>query len=236
MLNLKKLKKMEEQTKKVTVEMTAEEAEALKAFRAEQARKAAEAKKANDVKAYKDLVDNIVDETVVKARNLSSQMSDVKNGIIDSFKTVIDMKEELYKGQKSLKDGRYTDTFTNSESDKRVTLGYNTNDNYDDTYTEGVDLVHEYIESLASDDKSRQLADMVNTLLKERSKAGQLKAQNVLRLEKMAQECGDEKFIEGMRIIRDAYRPITTKQFVKVEVKDEKTNEWVAVSLNMTNC
>ena len=83
--------------------------------------------------------------------------------------------------------------------------------------------------------KSRQLAEMVNTLLMERSKAGQLKAQNVLRLENMANESGDPTFIEGMKIIRDAYRPERTKQFVKVEVKDA-SGKFQTISLNMTNC
>lgn len=227
---------MEQEKSKITVEMTAEEFEQLNALRTEQAKKEAEAKKANDIKAYKDLVDSVVEDSVIKARDVSSVMSKAKNEIIDSFRTVIEMKEELFRGRKSFRDGRFTDTFTNSDANKRITLGYNTNDNYDDTYTEGVDMVKRYIESLASDDKSRQLADMVNTLLQERSKGGQLKAQNVLRLEKMAQETGDENFIEGMRIIRDAYRPVKTKQFVKVEVKDEKSNEWMPVNLNMTNC
>ena len=168
--------------------------------------------------------------------DLSGMMTSRKQSIIDSFRTVIELKEELYKGQKSLRDGRYTDSFTNSEGTARITLGYQTNDNYDDTYAQGVEMVKEYIESLASDDKSRQLADMVNTLLSERSKMGQLKAQNVLRLEKMAAESGNAQFIDGMKVIRDAYKPIKSKQFIKVEVKDETTNEWVAVPLNMTNC
>jgi len=149
---------------------------------------------------------------------------------------VIEMKNELFKGQKMLKDGRYSDSFTNSEGTERIILGYNTLDNYDDTYTAGVEMVQAYIESLASDDKSRQLADMVTALLRERSKAGQLRAQNVLRLEKMANDSKNETFIEGMRIIRDAYNPIKTKQFLKVQVKDAETNEWKPVSLNMTDC
>ena len=96
-------------------------------------------------------------------------------------------------------------------------------------------MVNQYIESLATDEKSKQLADMVTTLLRERSKAGQLKAQNVLRLEQMAAESKDETFIEGMRIIREAYRPQKSKQFVKVEVKNQETNEWVPITMNMTN-
>ena len=222
--------------KKVMVEMTAEEAEQLKAFREEKAKREAEEKHAQEVKTYKDLVDEAVNLTVPEAQEISRILEQKKVGIFERFHSIIAMKDELFAGSKSkAKEGRFTDTFTNKDSTARVTLGFNTNDAYDDTYTAGVEKVKEYIQSLASDDKSRQLAEMVNTLLMERSKAGQLKAQNVLRLESMANEIGDPTFIEGMKIIRDAYRPDPTKQFVKVEVKDE-SGKFQTISLNMTNC
>lgn len=211
-------------------------AEELAELRAIKAQRDAKAKKENEIQNYKSLVDQVVHESVVTAQNLSESMTQTKNAVIESFRTVIEMKNELFKGQKMLKDGRYSDSFTNSEGTERIILGYNTLDNYDDTYTAGVEMVQAYIESLASDDKSRQLADMVTALLRERSKAGQLRAQNVLRLEKMANDSKNETFIEGMRIIRDAYKPIKTKQFLKVQVKDPETNEWLPVSLNMTDC
>lgn len=211
-------------------------AEELAELRAIKAQRDAKTKKENEIQNYKSLVDQVVHESVVTAQNLSESMTQTKNAVIESFRTVIEMKNELFKGQKMLKDGRYSDSFTNSEGTERIILGYNTLDNYDDTYTAGVEMVQAYIESLASDDKSRQLADMVTALLRERSKAGQLRAQNVLRLEKMANDSKNETFIEGMRIIRDAYKPIKTKQFLKVQVKDAETNEWKPVSLNMTDC
>ena len=221
---------------KVMVEMTTEEAEQLKAFREEKAKREAEEKHAQEVKTYKDLVDEAVNDTVPEAEDVSRMLEQRKAGIFERFHSIIAMKEDLYKGSKSMaKEGRFTDSFTNKAGTARVTLGFNTNDAYDDTYTAGVEKVKEYIQSLASDDKSRQLAEMVNTLLMERSKAGQLKAQNVLRLENMANESGDPTFIEGMKIIRDAYRPERTKQFVKVEVKDA-SGKFQTISLNMTNC
>lgn len=222
--------------KKVMVAMTPEEAAHFNEFRAKQAAQDAEEKRQKEIKAYKSLVDNLIAETVIKAKELHSTMKEQKNNIIESFQTAIELKEGLYKGQKSFRDERFTDTFTNSDSNARVTLGYQTNDNYDDTYTQGVEKVKEYIQSLASDEGSSQLVEMVNTLLSERSKGGQLRAQNVLRLDKLANDSGNAKFIEGMKIIRDAYRPIKSKQFIRVDVKDEKTNEWIPVSLNMTNC
>lgn len=213
---------------KQNVELTAEEMAVIQAFRAKNAQ-------SNEEKTYKQMVDEAINETVPEAEAISKQLTERKLAIIERFKTIISMKNDLYKGKKTLKEGRYTDTFTNSDATARITLGYNTVDNYDDTYTAGVDMVNEYIAGLASDEKSQQLADMVTTLLRERSKAGQLKAQNVLRLEKMANESGDAAFIEGMRIIRDAYKPTLSKQFVKVEVRGAE-NEWKPISMNMTNC
>ena len=222
--------------KTVSVEMTEEQAAQFEKFRAEQAKREAERKHAEEIKAYKDLVDEAVNQTVPEAEDISRMLEQRKAAIFERFHSIIAMKEEVFKGSKSMaKEGRFTDTFTNKNSTARITLGFNTNDAYDDTYTAGVEKVKEYINSLATDDKSRQLAEMVDTLLMERSKAGQLKAQNVLRLENMANEIGDPTFIEGMKIIRDAYRPERTKQFVKVEVKDE-SGKFQTVSLNMTNC
>ncbi|MCQ2313251.1 MAG: DUF3164 family protein [Paludibacteraceae bacterium] len=221
---------------KTTVEMTAEELELFNEAKAAKAKKDAAEKKAEEIKTYKSMVDEAVNATVIEARTLNEQITNLKEGILGRFKAIIDMKEDLFRDKKNMaREGRFTDTFTNSESSVRVTLGYCTKDAYDDTYTAGVDMVHEYIESLASDDKSRQLTQMVNTLLSERSKGGQLKAQNVLRLEQMASESGDEKFIEGMKVIREAYRPAKSKVFVTVEVKDDN-NEWRSISMNMTNC
>ena len=215
--------------------LSEEEVALLENARAEKAKREAEERHAQEVKTYKELVDEAVNLTVPEAQDISRILEQKKAAIFERFHSIISMKDELFSGSSKAKDGRFTDTFTNKDSTARVTLGFNTNDAYDDTYTAGVEKVKEYIQSLASDDKSRQLAEMVNTLLMERSKAGQLKAQNVLRLESMANEIGDPTFIEGMKIIRDAYRPDRTKQFVKVEVKDE-SGKFQTVSLNMTNC
>lgn len=226
---------MTQESTKQTVELTAEEMQLFQEMKAAKAKQAAQEKREQDIQTYKKLVDEAISQTVPEAHCIQEMLTRTKDGIMDRFRAVIDMKEELFVGSKQLKDGRYSDTFTNSESTMRVTVGYNTLDAYDDTYTAGVEMVNTYIESLATDDKSKQLADMVTTLLRERSKAGQLKAQNVLRLEQMAAESKDETFIEGMRIIREAYRPQKSKQFVKVEVKNPETNEWVPITMNMTN-
>lgn len=205
--------------------------EAFKSKEKEFAKRAKEEQEAH----YKQLVDETIEKAVESVGELNIKMTVVKKQIFNDFDTVIALKNELYTGQKWLKTDRVTNTFTNQEGNKRVTVGYHTNDNYLDTYTEGVKLVEEYISSLATDENGQKLADMVKVLLSERGKGGQLKAQNVLRLQRMANDSKNETFIEGMRIISDAYSPTKSKQFVKVEIKGEH-NEWVTVSTNMTDC
>ncbi len=205
--------------------------EAFKSKEKEFAKRAKEEQEAH----YKQLVDETIEKAVESVGELNIKMTYAKKQIFNDFDTVIALKNELYTGQKWLKTDRVTNTFTNQEGNKRVTVGYHTNDNYLDTYTEGVKLVEEYISSLATDENGQKLADMVKVLLSERGKGGQLKAQNVLRLQRMANDSKNETFIEGMRIISDAYSPTKSKQFVKVEIKGEH-NEWVTVSTNMTDC
>ena len=205
--------------------------EAFKSKEKEFAKRAKEEQEAH----YKQLVDETNEKAVESVGELNIKMTIAKKQIFNDFDTVIALKNELYTGQKWLKTDRVTNTFTNQEGNKRVTVGYHTNDNYLDTYTEGVKLVEEYISSLATDENGQKLADLVKVLLSERGKGGQLKAQNVLRLQRMANDSKNETFIEGMRIISDAYSPTKSKQFVKVEIKGEH-NEWVTVSTNMTDC
>ena len=47
---------------------------------------------------------------------------------MDNFKTILDMKADLFKTK--VKDDQRSHTFTNSEGDKRITLGVYVTDGY----------------------------------------------------------------------------------------------------------
>lgn len=216
-------------------DLSQEDQELLREAKAKKAAEAAKQERAERERSYKTLVNQMVNESIPKAVQLHDQMAATKKNLVETFKAIIDMKNELYGGSNKAKEGRYSDTFTNDDSTARVTVGNNMLDYYDDTHTAGIDKLKEYLNSFAHDEKSQTLVQMVETLLSERTKGGQLKAQNVLRLEKMAAESGDKLFIEAMEIIRNAYHPSASKQFVRVEVKDEQ-GTWIPIALNMTDC
>ena len=215
---------------KQTVELTAEEMAALKEFQAEKQRKAAEEKRKQDREAYAQLVDDTINVAMPRLLHMSEQLAVEKREIREMFNEAIAMKSELF-GLRE--EGQQSHTFTTTNGTARIRVGYYVIDSYRDTVNEGIAMVRNYIEGLAKDDESRALVNAVMRLLAKDQK-GTLKASRVLQLRKMAQDSGNEQFLEGVRIIEEAYQPQVSKQFIRADVRDEKTGEWKAVPLGMT--
>lgn len=218
---------MEEENK--VVEMNSEELRQFEAFKAKQAEENAKVKAKQDRDAYRDLVDETIERTVPALMCLSQGIKDTKASVLNDFRNVIDMKADVLKLKK---DGQRSDTFTNSKGDKRITIGVYTTDGYRDTVEDGIAIVKEYIEGLASDEKTKALVKMVLRLLARDAK-GTLKASRVVQLRKIAEETKSDRFMEGVQIIEEAYQPAISKQFIRAEVKNEN-GAWVCVPLGMT--
>lgn len=214
---------------KKVVEMSNEEMKQFEAFKAKQAEENAKVKAKQDRDAYRDLVDETIERTVPTLMCISQGIKETKQSVLDDFKNVIDMKADVLKLKK---DGQRSDTFTNSKGDKRITVGVYTTDGYRDTVEDGIAIVKEYIEGLASDEKTKSLVKMVLRLLARDAK-GTLKASRVVQLRKIAEEAGNERFMEGVQIIEEAYQPAISKQFIRAEVKNEN-GAWVCIPLGMT--
>lgn len=214
---------------KQTVEMTAEEKQEYEAFKAAQAEKKAKEQAKRDREAYKELVDETIEEAIMRLQAVSHHIKTDKQNVLNDFRRVIDMKSEVLKLKK---DGQRSDTFTNSAGDKRITVGVYVTDGYRDTVEDGIAIVKEYIEGLASDAKTQSLVKMVLRLLARDAK-GTLKASRVVQLRKIAEETGSDRFMEGVQIIEEAYQPAISKQFIRAEVKDEN-GAWTNIPLGMT--
>lgn len=224
-----KSKDMEENNKQ-TVEMTAEEMAEYRAFQKAKAKKEAEVKAKAEREEYKKLVDEEIEHSIPVLLGISEQIKDSKQKVMDNFKTILEMKSDLFKTK--VKDDQRSHTFTNSEGNKRITLGVYVTDGYRDTVEDGIAIVKEYIASLANDDKTLALVNMVFRLLARDAK-GTLKASRIVQLRKVAQDTGDERFLEGVRIIEESYQPEVSKQFIRAEIKNEN-GMWKPIPLGMT--
>lgn len=219
-----------DENRQTTVVMTAEEKAEFEAFQAAKAKKAAEEKARADREQYRQLVDDEIERSIPVLEEISGRIKESKQRVMDNFKTILEMKGDLFKTK--LKEDQRSHTFTNSKGNKRITLGVYVTDGYRDTVEDGVAIVKEYIESLAKDDKTRSLVSMVLRLLARDAK-GTLKASRIVQLRKVAMETGDDRFMEGVRIIEESYQPEVSKQFIRAEIKNEN-GMWKPIPLGMT--
>ena len=179
---------------------------------------------------YKQLVDEEIERSIPVLLSISDKIRDSKQQVLDNFKTILEMKSDLFKTK--VKDDQRSHTFTNSEGDKRITLGVYVTDGYRDTVEDGIAIVKDYIASLANDERTEALVNMVFRLLSRDAK-GTLKASRIVQLRKVAEDTGDVRFMEGVRIIEESYQPEVSKKFIRAEVKD-KNGMWKCVPLGMT--
>lgn len=213
----------------VKVEMTAEEQARFAKFKAEEEKRAAEQRAKEERELYKQMVDDEVSAAIPVLLELSGDISTIKQKVIDNFKAIISAKAELFKAKNP--DQR-SHTFTTSDGNMRLTIGQYTTDGYRDTVEDGIAIVKEYITSLAKDVETQALVNMVFRLLS-RDKQGTLKASRIVQLRKIAEDNGNERFLEGVRIIEESYQPTVSKQFIRAEVRNEN-GAWKPIPLGMT--
>lgn len=174
------------------------------------------AQKDEDRKAYKDLVNTCVGETVNALKKVSIFLAEMKLNTFQDLKTLLDMKKDVY----DLKTSQQSHTFSDAQGNT-ITYGYRVLDGWDDTVNAGEAKVNQFIQSLAKDDESAKLVNALNRLLKKDAN-GQLKASRVLELQKMAEEFNDDVFTDGVNIIRKAYKPVRSCFFIDASFTDEQ--------------
>nr|DAX62172.1 MAG TPA: Protein of unknown function (DUF3164) [Caudoviricetes sp.] len=206
--------------------MTAEEKEILKKQLLEEEKQKKVERKAK-IEAYKNLVDETVINSIDKIKNISAQIMMSKKEVFDDFKSIMELKAELY----GVKDNQQSHTFTTSDGKISITLGNRMLDSFDDTVHTGIEKVKNYIYRVVQDENS-QLLEIVNLLLK-KDKNGNLKASRVMELERIAGNIDDAELSEGVQIIKEAWKPQKSKTFIEAYYKDENGNK-INIPLSMT--
>ena len=193
--------------------MTAEERKRYEAWKAEDEKKRAAEERKRQRGEYANMVDDEIRTAIPQLREMSEALKTVKDTIFGNFDAVLKMKSEILG---LTRDDQRSHTFTTSDSTLRLTLGVNCIDGYRDTVEDGIAMVKKYIESLAKDDNSRALVNAVLRLLS-RDGQGNIKASKVLQLRKMADDTGDERFNEGVKIIEESYQPTVNMRYIRAE-------------------
>ena len=213
----------------VKVEMTPEEFARYKQAMEEQSRRDEAQRAKEEREAYRSLASTTVDELFPKLEEASTALTGLKREVYDAFARVIETKKEVMGTQAN--DQR-SHSFLSEDGKKRIIVGYYQRDGWDETVEDGIAKVRDYISSLAGDEETRKLVDIILDLLSRDGK-GNLKADKVLQLDKYAESIQDVRFSEGVAIIKEAYRPVRTKDFVRAQVKNAMGG-WDDLPLGMT--
>ena len=213
----------------VKVEMTPEEFARYKQAMEEQSRRDEAQRAKEEREAYRSLASTTVDELFPKLEEASTALTGLKREVYDAFARVIETKKEVMGTQ--AKDQR-SHSFLSEDGKKRIIVGYYQRDGWDETVEDGIAKVKDYISSLAGDEETRKLVTIILDLLSRDGK-GNLKADKVLQLDKYAASIQDARFSEGVAIIKEAYRPVRTKDFVRAQTKNDMGG-WDDLPLGMT--
>lgn len=176
--------------------------------------------------SYKTIVNSTVAEQFVKLEQISSMLSIAKADIYRQFAAIIECKQELY----GAKSGQMSHTFTD-ENSRSITIGWRQVDEFDDTLDMGIALISDYISTLAVDDNSANLVEMINRLLKKDAK-GNLKPNRILDLRNLAEKISNEQLTKGVEIVLAAYKPTRSVIFVEADTKTPQgAKQSVALSI-----
>lgn len=201
---------------KIQVEMDAEEFAKMQTIMEEHRRKEAAKRAKEDRDALRSLSSEAVDKLYPKLEDHSSGLKGIKLEVYDTFRSIIETKKEVM-GVET--EGQRSHSFLSSDGRRRIIIGYYVRDGWDDTVEDGISKVKAYITSLAGDEESRKLVKIILDLLS-RDNKGNLKAEKVLQLEKYAETLKDPGFADGVAIIKESYRPVRTKDFVRAQSKN----------------
>jgi len=175
---------------------------------------------------YKMIANTTVGEQFLKLEQLSSMLSIAKADVYRQFAAIIELKQELY----GAKSGQMSHTFTDDQG-RSITIGWRQVDEFDDTLDMGIALISDYISTLAVDDNSANLVEMINKLLKKDAK-GNLKPNRILDLRNLAERIGNEQLSRGVEIVLAAYKPSRSVIFVEADTKTQQgAKQSVALSI-----
>ncbi len=208
-------------------QLTPEQIEALEA-RLLAKQQAEKAQKEKNIADYKELVARTVSGQIIELQQVSNMLSLAKANVFGNFAAIIELKQELY----GAKSGQQSHTFSDNNGNS-ITIGYRVLEKFDDTLDMGISLVNKYLDSLATDEKSKRLVGYINKLLKKDAK-GNLRASRVVELQNIADKEDNPDLTEGVEIIRKSYKPVRSRIFIEAETTGDNDKKQ-SVGLSITS-
>lgn len=212
-----------------TVQMTdAEWQDYQKLLKEKEERERAERQK-QERNTYRRLSEEAVDEIFPEIKRLNEQMRQMKETVMERFRTILKMRNESFETES--KQGQYS--FVNKECNRRIILGRYKKYMHDTTAEAGISKVKGYLETLGTDSETQKLVRIILELLSENDE-GDLEPEKILQLDRYAEEFDSPEFSEGVKILKESLIFDWTKYFFRAEEKDAD-GAWKSIPLSMIN-
>lgn len=173
------------------------------------------AAKENDRQAYKQTVAETIPQIFLSLEAVSNTLTNLKTSIFSDISNLLQLKQSVY----GIKKGQQSHTFT-TEDGKSISIGYRVTDGWDETVSAGIEKINQFMESLAKNEESAKLVNVINKLLKKDAK-GNLKANRVVELQQMASDFNSPLFDDGIKIIVDSYKPVKSSYFIEASITND---------------
>lgn len=175
-------------------------------------RKAAKQQKEQDLKTFKELSANYVQNHIDSLIHHHEITGMLIEQLWNDYRTIRELKSTIY-GVKINSQDSHTSTLEDGSAS--ITVGYNVTIGFDGTESAGVEKIKDFLKSLSTDEANvKKLSAAVNTFLKPNAKTGMLNPAKIIELSKLKSEFNDERFDEGLEIIMNAQQRRQNSMYV----------------------
>lgn len=191
------------------------------------AEKAAEKEtRKQNLEALEELAKAVMPDAFAQAVQAAEILAQAKANIFELFREYLKLKLEIYESKSTQK------SHTITVGNQSIILGYRVTDGYTDDANYGIAKIHDYISSLGTDKKTKQLTSALFRLLQKNAK-GDLDSKKVLELAQMAQnEWAGTPVQEGVEIIQESFRPKMSRWFIEAkEVNGQGVERTIPLSI-----
>ncbi len=165
--------------------------------------------KIENQKALSELENDFIDKYLNPLFDKHNSVEDIVNEMFKDFELIKPLKAEV-KGAKV--DKQYSHTFTHSDKDRSIIIGYNYTPAFDGSEVEGITIIKNFLATLDEDSPKLKLANkIIGILLKTNPKTGELNVSKALELNEMRSDFNSEDFDRGMDLLLEArYNKLTS--------------------------
>lgn len=192
-------------------------------------KKAAESKALKEKKEYESSRDSTIEDLIDEAREISRSMQ--------RFRTKVDavMEEQHSKldgyGQiRSNSKGGFA--ITHSEGDARIRRRLDSEPDWDERSLKGVGLIKEFLFDKVKKRDKKTFELLMSFLVK--NKKGDLEYSMVMQLLQHENLYDDQRWAEGLKLLREGYKLYYKGFSYDFQVKDFKGAKWKLITLNFS--